>query len=526
MSRHRCIVLGLSLDDFCKKPDDPPPPKDPGGGDTGGGGGGGDNPPDPHRPDGETYGDTHLVTFDGLRYDFQVIGEYVLVKSTKDDFVIQTRQVPPRGLRNVSMNQAVATKIGDRRVTVQLEDGASILRIDGTPMVDPTVRFPAGSITRAETVYGITYKLEWADGTKARIAQLGGRALNVTVEPSASRAGTLAGLLGDDDGSPDNDLIGGGGAKLGLQPGAQDLTHGFADAWRIVQTNSLFDYQPDQSSATFTDPTFPDSSADADHVPDRATAEKHCREMGITDRRLLDNCIVDIAMTSDFLFASSYSHAQQVLAARAATTPAPGHGVLRTVVVGGVVTAPDQRPSGQFTGQAGDVVWVGAPDCEDHHLGAAFDGPGGKSLRRVALRDSAVRTCHRRAPTGCVTTEADLPTPTGTYYVPIRFVRPDRVKPIAYGDVVFGNIETAARMTCTRSRRMPAISCASPVPAAISQHSSWAWSHRRGRKCLDRCAGKTRTSRCRIGAYKLVINSADGGTGAYHFVFRGASTQS
>ena len=47
-------VVGLSLDDFCKKPDDPPPPKDPGGGDSGGGGGGGDNPPDPHRPGGET----------------------------------------------------------------------------------------------------------------------------------------------------------------------------------------------------------------------------------------------------------------------------------------------------------------------------------------------------------------------------------------------------------------------------------------------------------------------------------------
>ena len=89
------VVAGLSLDDFCKKPDDPRPPKDPGGGGSGGGGGG-DNPPDPHRPGGDSSGDTHLVTFDGLRYDFQAIGEYVLVKSTKDDFMIQTRQVPPK----------------------------------------------------------------------------------------------------------------------------------------------------------------------------------------------------------------------------------------------------------------------------------------------------------------------------------------------------------------------------------------------------------------------------------------------
>ena len=188
---------------------------------------------------------------------------------------------------------------------------------------------------------------------------------------------------------------------------------------------------------------FPTRAPIPTSVPDRATAEKRCREMGITDRRLLDNCIVDIAMTSDFLFASSYSHAQQVLAARAATTPAPSHGVLRTVVDGrrrdGSGTAARQDSS---RGQAGDVVWIGAPDCEDHYLGAAFDGPGGKSLpgawpcaigRAVLPHDGHLQDADYRT---------DLPTPTGTYYVPIRFVRPDRVKPIAYGDVVFGNIET------------------------------------------------------------------------------------
>jgi len=519
------VVAGLSLDDFCKKPDDPPPPKDPGGGGSGGGGGG-DNSPDPHRPNGDSSGDTHLVTFDGLRYDFQAIGEYVLVKSTKDDFMIQTRQVPPKGLRNVSVNQAVATKIGDRRVTIQLENGASILRLDGTPTIDPTVRFSVGSITRTETVYGITYTLEWADGTKARIAQLGGRALNVSVEPSASRAGALAGLLGDDDGSPDNDLVGGAGTKLGLQPIMQELTHGFADAWRIAQANSLFDYQPDQSTATFTDQTFPDGSADADHVPDRATAEKHCREMGITDRRLLDNCIVDIAMTSDFLFASSYSHAQQVLAARAATTPASGHGVLRTVVMGGVVTAPGQRPSGQFDGQAGDVVWVGAPDCEDHHLGAAFDGPGGKGLpgawpcaigRRVL---PATGTYNMRV------YRTDLPIPTGSYYVPIRFVRPDRVKAIAYGDVVFGNIETrGAHDVYTFTAKAgdllriagPGCDIATLVIGVVSS---------KGAEMLGpSCRRDTDFKVPESGAYKLVVNSADGGSGPYHFVFQGASTR-
>ena len=112
------LLSGHSLNEFCRKKPEKTPPPNPGGG--GGGGGGGE--PDQKDPgwnpgNGDSTGDPHLKTFDGFRFDFQQIGEYTLVRSTKDDFVVQVRQVPVPKSRAVSVNQAMATKIGGQRVT-------------------------------------------------------------------------------------------------------------------------------------------------------------------------------------------------------------------------------------------------------------------------------------------------------------------------------------------------------------------------------------------------------------------------
>src|SRR5262249_15558009 len=154
-------------------------------------------------------------------------------------------------------------------------------------------------------------------------------------------------------------------------------THSLADAWRVPQSASLFDYLPGQSAATFTDPTFPDALVDAANVPNRAESERRCRQSGITDERLLDNCILDYAVTSDYLFASAYGHEQQVMAARAHVPPPSSPGLLRTLTMAGAVTDATTKPSFSFQGQAGDVVWIGQPDCTADQPMSLFD-PSGK----------------------------------------------------------------------------------------------------------------------------------------------------
>ncbi|MFM6863497.1 MAG: hypothetical protein ACKPKG_23080, partial [Dolichospermum sp.] len=53
---------------------------------------------------GHGWGDVHLVNFDGKPYDFQAVGEFILVKSLIDDFQVQTRQKPWGASTTVSVN--------------------------------------------------------------------------------------------------------------------------------------------------------------------------------------------------------------------------------------------------------------------------------------------------------------------------------------------------------------------------------------------------------------------------------------
>ena len=364
-------VVGRSLDQYCKKPQEntQPQPAPGGAGGGGGGGGGGDNnnQPTPPPPDGGTsWGDTHLVTLDGLAYNFQVVGEYTLVRSTKDDFLVQVRQVPVLGPKVASVNQAVATRIGGQRVTFTMLNGAAVMRVDGKVISGELAKLKAGSLTGGTTAYGGTHQLTWPDGSVVRVEQLGRYALNVKVTPAASRRGSLEGLLGNFDGSPDNDLIGKSNVKLGRSFTRDDINGSLAEAWRVSQATSLFDYEPGQSTATFIDPTFPAKNLDVAGLANRETAEKTCREDGITDQRLLNDCILDLAATGEFIFGSRYAYAQQVLAARAAlNAPAGAAPKLATLWLSGEILDSKSQPEFHFNANKGDVIWVHDPDCTD-----------------------------------------------------------------------------------------------------------------------------------------------------------------
>lgn len=523
-------VAGKSLDDFCKKPEKPSPqqPQAPGGG-AGGGGGGGDNPPqDPSRPPGgSSIGDTHLTTFDGVLYDFQVVGEYTLVRSTKDDFAVQVRQVPVIGPRVASVNQAMATTIGGQRVTLTMENGDAVLRIDGKVISGTLPKLKGGSLTGATTAYGSTYQLTWPDGTEVHAEQLGRYAINVKVKPAASRRGALAGLLGDDDGSAANDLVGKNNARLGASPSGDDLNHSLADAWRVTQATSLFDYQPGKSTASFTDPDFP-AKDNAASVSNRADAEKTCREYGITDPHLLDNCILDMAVTNSFVFGSQYAHAQQVLAARAALSKPKAPAELATLTVSGEILDSQSEPEFHFNAKKDDVIWVHDPDCTDHSgelyhpVFLALYDPSGKRVGDAAA--------------GCQYGRRDLPA-TGPYTfraifhyrneivryrIPIRFVRPTRRQPVSYGQMVSGNIEhRAAQDIYTWTGEAGDLVLLSGSGCDLG----WLITDTldpEGHDALGpNCRAGTVYKLPERGTYQLIINSMNTGPGSYHFVFQG-----
>lgn len=94
-------------------------------------------------------GDPHLVSFDGLAYDFQAAGEFVLAQGVVDSgIIVQARTEPVGDL--VSNVTAVAMLIDGHRVTISARE-AEPLRIDGVlTVLDPdggTMAVGGGSVS-------------------------------------------------------------------------------------------------------------------------------------------------------------------------------------------------------------------------------------------------------------------------------------------------------------------------------------------------------------------------------------------
>jgi von Willebrand factor type D domain len=497
-----------SLDEFCKRKKRKPAP-DPGGGGSGGGGGGDDADPMRNPQNGHSVGDPHLRTFDGVPFDFQHVGEYTLSKSTKDDFVVQVRQIPVQQSRAVAINQAMATKIGGRRVTIALENGAVVFRVDGVVLAGDPPAVKDGSIARSISGYGTKYTLEWPDGTIVTAGQISHFALNVAVKPSAARKGALEGLFGNDDGTPGNDDV--DGASL-------------ASKWLVPASASLFDYGPGQSADTFVDPNFPDPT---ETVPNRDAAEKACREEGITDQTLLHNCIVDFGVTNGFLFADQYAQQQAVLTARfatmtAATPPVPA---MRVVKLAGSITDAAHPPQVTFAAAAGDVIDLARPDCNDviadRKVFVIVVDPNGKNLRG----GNACDVGRVDLPVAGSYTVRVVKPPTGDGLdILIRFVRHDRVGSIKYGDIVSGNIEQHGAhdrfmFTANAGDVIQIHGPGCDLGGMFISFIDPAGHDTLGPICREGFANKIQQS----GTYTLLVNSGDGGPGAYHFVFQGVA---
>ncbi len=297
-------------------------------------------------------GDPHLTTVNGVHYDFQAAGEFVALRNSDTGFELQTRQTPVltnftpgpndyTGLSScVSLNTAAAARLGRQRVTFQPADKSGEqmeLRVDGR-----VVSVPRGGLALADGSRIINgsvaggYDLRAADGTRVVLTphfwdSQSHWYLDVEAFDTRAREGTMGHIL------PTQWLpLAPNGMRFGPRPVAladRDtlLNQKFANAWRVSQRRSLFDYAPGTSTATFTDRSWPPpngtscagplkvASLNAPRQPplDRrvkpAVAVRLC--IKVRDEAARNECIFDMTVLGDPKVAQAFA---QTLAARTA----------------------------------------------------------------------------------------------------------------------------------------------------------------------------------------------------------------
>ncbi|MDB9540082.1 Calx-beta domain-containing protein [Anabaenopsis arnoldii] len=249
------------------------------------------------RLKGGTWNDPHLDTLDGLGYDFQAVGEFTLVKSTTDELEIQTRQQPWGNSTSVSINTAIAIKLGDQRIAIYANQAEPLL-INGT-----TVTLPNSA------VYAVGQNLITREGNQYRIitanndliqVKHNGSFLNINLGLADNRQGKVVGLLGNFNNNRNDEFNLRDGTVIGGSISNEQLYGDYGNSWRIVQGESLFDYAPGQDTNTFTDLTYPRNIVTAATLTpeQRAAAEQIARDAGITDPDILEDVILDIFITN------------------------------------------------------------------------------------------------------------------------------------------------------------------------------------------------------------------------------------
>lgn len=186
----------------------------------------------------KAYGDPHVVTGDGLKFDLSLIGEFVGFASRAGDFALHTRVGPGLVDRLHTYNLAVAVRLG--RVVVAYDAATRQLTVDGRVLrllPGQERRLPGGALVRA---LPRGWELVSARGDRVWLTPAGDH-LDFRVEPGPGRPdGDIVGALGvlDADDRPENDLRDRAGGLVAPPTGPASEAR-FLEGWRVQAAERL-----------------------------------------------------------------------------------------------------------------------------------------------------------------------------------------------------------------------------------------------------------------------------------------------
>jgi hypothetical protein len=187
------------------------------------------------------YGDVHMVTFAGLRYDFQAVGEFVAVRSTGPGTPWQI-QIETKGIHGVaSITTALAATLGDDWVTFAVGRG-SVVHVDGMP--DTTLHIGAVQNLAGGTLAQLssnTWQLMWNAGQSVTVTDHGDWLDWAVGLGPHDGPGSVQGLLGSNS-SRATDFQLPDGTVLSQSLSNEDIVGFYADAWHVAPDDDLLGY--------------------------------------------------------------------------------------------------------------------------------------------------------------------------------------------------------------------------------------------------------------------------------------------
>ena len=280
------------------------------------------------RVEADVFGDPHITTLDGLGYDFQAVGEYVLVETqdgATNPFSVQVRFEAFPGSDLVSVTTRAAVEVKGRTVEVDALNPDAPLLIDGVAVdLDDAKNFGVdldGDTSNAQDIFveadGKIFITLNEAGELLMIGLLDG-ALNVCVflaDPAAGgNAGAVQGLMGnanqdltDDFGMRDGSDIPASEISFdddGVPALTFDFLYGFGDfegagyrgSWALADGEANFSGDtPDFPEG------FPAAPLKLDSLPEsiREAAKQAARDAGVDESNavIFEAAALDFALT-------------------------------------------------------------------------------------------------------------------------------------------------------------------------------------------------------------------------------------
>jgi hypothetical protein len=241
---------------------------------------------------GVSFGETHLTTFNGLLYDFQATGDFLLM-DTGPEFFVQTRQLSaaPKGFPNAAYNSAVAVQAGKNRVAICSTNVDRPVAVDGRPVAiadgGQLALSGGGTVIRKANVYYVLAP----SGDSVTATVWPGPWINLSVGlgrwPSKVR-----GLLANANAKV-NEIETSEGQVLTIPLSFNALYGHFTDSWRVASNQSMLSACGASDLRGIPQKPFFANDLGAELARRSRTI---CTQAGVKEGPLLDACMIDVAV--------------------------------------------------------------------------------------------------------------------------------------------------------------------------------------------------------------------------------------